>query len=191
MASSCRRRSRISTSPASSLPRTPPRMRAQQRASTCSTASPTKPTWRKLGPVDVIVLLDVIEHLPDPPRDARAVRAASHSRRHHRDHHRRFRLALCAARRHRLAADDAAAASVVLHAREPEAARRHARHAARGRDHPWKIVPVSLILFQLRRMLGLRRAAKPPRAMSACRSTCSTPCASCCRSRRHERPPLR
>jgi hypothetical protein len=26
-------------------------------------------------------------------------------------------------------------------------------------DHPWKIVPLSLIVFQLRRMLGLRTAA--------------------------------
>jgi hypothetical protein len=25
-------------------------------------------------------------------------------------------------------------------------------------DHPWKIVPASLIVFQLRRMLGLRSA---------------------------------
>src|SRR5262249_2255857 len=28
-------------------------------------------------------------------------------------------------------------------------------------DHPWKIVPVSLITFQLRRMLGLRPAGTP------------------------------
>jgi hypothetical protein len=27
-------------------------------------------------------------------------------------------------------------------------------------DHPWKIVPASLILFQLRRMLGLRPLAR-------------------------------
>jgi hypothetical protein len=26
-------------------------------------------------------------------------------------------------------------------------------------DHPWKIVPASLIAFQLRRMLGLRSAS--------------------------------
>jgi len=28
-------------------------------------------------------------------------------------------------------------------------------------DHPWKIVPLSLILFQLRRMLGLRIEPAP------------------------------
>ena len=26
-------------------------------------------------------------------------------------------------------------------------------------DHPWKIVPASLIVFQLRRMLGMRSAS--------------------------------
>jgi hypothetical protein len=28
-------------------------------------------------------------------------------------------------------------------------------------DHPWKIVPASLIVFQLRRMLGMRSASTP------------------------------
>ena len=28
-------------------------------------------------------------------------------------------------------------------------------------DHPWKLVPLSLIAFQLRRMLGLRPTAQP------------------------------
>jgi hypothetical protein len=49
-------------------------------------------------------------------------------------------------------------------------------------DHPWKIVPASLIAFQLRRMLGLRSASIASASPSAFPSTCSTPCASCCES---------
>jgi len=30
-------------------------------------------------------------------------------------------------------------------------------------DHPWKIVPASLIVFQLRRMLGMRSASTASR----------------------------
>jgi SAM-dependent methyltransferase len=111
--------------------------------------------FRRLGPVDVIVLLDVIEHLPDP----RQVLALC----------RRFLnpggfvvittgdfgslAARLAGARWRLMTPPqhlwfftvpglrALAADVGL----------STVHV----DHPWKLVPVSLIAFQLRRMLGL------------------------------------
>jgi len=34
-------------------------------------------------------------------------------------------------------------------------------------DHPWKIVPISLIMFQLRRMLHLSARAQSPAARAA------------------------
>jgi SAM-dependent methyltransferase len=111
---------------------------------------------RQIGQVDVIVMLDVIEHLPEP----------------------RETLALC---RQQLkpggiivitTGDFASFAARLAGARwrlmtppqhlwffTPESLRRlstglglHVEHL----DHPWKIVPLSLIAFQLRRMLGLR-----------------------------------
>ena len=117
---------------------------------------------QRLGPADVIVLLDVIEHLPDPPAT----------------------LALC--ERHlnpggvivlttgdfgslyaRLAGTGWRLMTPPQHLWffTPESLKRlGAKLGLRllAADHPWKIVPLSLILFQLRRMLGLRARGKPP-----------------------------
>jgi SAM-dependent methyltransferase len=114
----------------------------------------------QLGMVDVIMLLDVIEHLPDP--------AAT--------------LALC--RRHLnpdgiivITTGDFASLYARLagaHWRlmtppqhlwffTPDSLRRLAGALGfrlEACDHPWKIVPLSLILFQLRRMLGIARPGK-------------------------------
>jgi SAM-dependent methyltransferase len=117
-----------------------------------------------LGQMDVIVLLDVIEHLPNP-RDT---------------------LKLCAQHLNPggiivLTTGDFAS----LYARwagphwrlmtppqhlwffTPESMRRLAGALGltlESLDHPWKVVPLSLIAFQVRRMLGLR-----PRARAASR----------------------
>jgi SAM-dependent methyltransferase len=115
-----------------------------------------------IGMLDVIVLLDVIEHLPDP----------------------RATLALCA--RHLnpggiivLTTGDFAsltARAAGAHWRlmtppqhlwyfTPASLRRLAPSlglALERCDHPWKLVPLSLIVFQLRRMLGLPRARSAP-----------------------------
>jgi SAM-dependent methyltransferase len=113
---------------------------------------------RQIGPVDVIVLLDVIEHLPDP----------------------RETLALC---RRQLnpggiivvtTGDFGSLAAKLAGTRwrlmtPPQHLwffTRQSMHrlasglglAVEHLDHPWKIVPLSLISFQLRRMLGLRTA---------------------------------
>ena len=112
----------------------------------------------QIGAVDVITLLDVIEHLPDP----------------------RATLALCA--RHLnpggiivITTGDFAS----LYARLAGARWRlmtppqHLWYFTRASmeriaqslglrivafDHPWKVVPLSLIVFQIRRMLGFRSA---------------------------------
>jgi SAM-dependent methyltransferase len=113
---------------------------------------------RQIGPVDVIVLFDVIEHLPDP----------------------RETLALC--RRHLnpggiiviTTGDFGSLAARLTGARwrlmtPPQHlwffTRQSMHRLAFGLglgvehlDHPWKIVPLSLIVFQLRRILGLRPA---------------------------------
>jgi SAM-dependent methyltransferase len=113
-------------------------------------------TLQRIGQVDVIVLFDVIEHLPQP----------------------RETLALC--RDHLnpggiiviTTGDFGSAAARLTGARwrlmtPPQhlwfftQASMHRISAALGLalehvDHPWKIVPASLIIFQLRRMLGLR-----------------------------------
>jgi SAM-dependent methyltransferase len=118
----------------------------------------------ELGMMDVIVLLDVIEHLPDP--------AAT--------------LKLCA---HKLNPGGIIVITTgdfaSLYARiagphwrlmtPPQHLWFFTPASLRGLagalglavatcDHPWKIVPLSLILFQLRRMLGLRRGRTRPRA---------------------------
>jgi len=114
---------------------------------------------RQIGPVDVIVLFDVIEHLPEP----------------------RETLALC--RRHLnpggiiviTTGDFGSLAAKLTGTRwrlmtPPQHLwffTRQSMHrlasglglAVEHLDHPWKIVPLSLIVFQLRRMLGLRTGA--------------------------------
>ncbi len=119
---------------------------------------------RRLGDMDVIVLLDVIEHLPAP----------------------RETLALCA--RHlspggiivittgdfgslsaRLAGAGWRLMTPPQHlwffTRESMSRLAASLDLRIERvDHPWKIVPLALILFQLKRMLGLRPAA--PSSMS-------------------------
>jgi 2-polyprenyl-3-methyl-5-hydroxy-6-metoxy-1,4-benzoquinol methylase len=113
----------------------------------------------RIGHVDVIVLFDVVEHLPQP----------------------RETLTLC--RQHLnpggivviTTGDFASAAARLMGAHwrlmtppqhlwffTGESLRRMAAElglAVEHLDHPTKIVPASLILFQLRRMLGLRGAA--------------------------------
>lgn len=114
---------------------------------------------RRIGHVDVIVLFDVIEHLPDP----------------------RETLALCCQYLNPggiivITTGDFGSAVARLAGVKwrlmtppqhlwfftPESMRRMSASlglAVEHVDHPWKIVPVSLITFQLRRMLGLRSAA--------------------------------
>lgn len=113
-----------------------------------------------IGMVDVIVLLDVIEHLPDP----------------------RETLSLCASHLNPsgiiviTTGDFASLAARVAGAHwrlmtppqhlwyfTPESLRRLAPSLGLSLaryDHPWKLVPLSLINFQLRRMLGLPQARK-------------------------------
>lgn len=117
-------------------------------------------TLARLGTMDVIVLLDVIEHLPDPDGT----------------------LALCA--RHLrpggillLTTGDfgsplARLAGASWRLMTPpqhlwfftaESIRHLSTHlglTVEALDHPWKLVPASLVLFQLGRMFG-RRAAAP------------------------------
>jgi SAM-dependent methyltransferase len=119
----------------------------------------------QLGMFDVIVLLDVIEHLPEP--DAT--------------------LELCA--RHlnpggvllittgdfgstyaRLAGPRWRLMTPPQHLwyftrNSIERMVRPLRLQLESFDHPWKIVPVSLIVFQVRRMFGLRAAASAPSHM--------------------------
>jgi SAM-dependent methyltransferase len=113
---------------------------------------------RQVGPVDVIALFDVIEHLPDP----------------------RGTLALCerwlnpggimvittgdfGALVARLAGARWRLMTPPQHLWFFTVPSMRALSSGLGLslahvDHPWKIVPVSLILFQLQRMLGLRPA---------------------------------
>jgi SAM-dependent methyltransferase len=115
----------------------------------------------KIGHVDVIVLFDVIEHLPDP----------------------RETLDLC--RQHLnpggiivITTGDFASPVAKLTGVKwrlmtppqhlwfftPESVRRLSTSLGLSMasvDHPWKTVPASLIAFQLRRMLGLRAVGSP------------------------------
>jgi SAM-dependent methyltransferase len=126
-------------------------------------------TLRAIGPLDVVVLFDVIEHLPEP----------------------RETLAVC---RRQLnpggiivitTGDFGSMAARLTGARwrlmtppqhlwffTHESIRRLAAGlglVVEHVDHPWKIVPASLIIFQLRRMLGLG-----PRTMASI-SRCGIP----------------
>ncbi len=116
---------------------------------------------RRIGHVDVIVLLDVVEHLPDPratlvlchqhlnPGGIIVITTGDFS----------SALARLAGVKWRLMTPPQH-----LWFFTPESMRRLSaglgltlEHA----DHPWKIVPASLIAFQLRRMLGFRGAGLP------------------------------
>jgi SAM-dependent methyltransferase len=121
-------------------------------------------TLQRLGPMDVIVLLDVIEHLPDP----------------------RATLRLCAGHLRpggiivlttgdfsslyaRLAGTHWRLMTPPQHLWffTPDSMRGLAGAlglTVESLDHPWKLVPLSLITFQLRRMLGL--GAQPGRTAS-------------------------
>jgi 2-polyprenyl-3-methyl-5-hydroxy-6-metoxy-1,4-benzoquinol methylase/predicted RNA-binding Zn-ribbon protein involved in translation (DUF1610 family) len=115
-----------------------------------------QPTLSVLGNADVFVLLDVIEHLPDPYETLR----------------------LCAQHLNPggviviTTGDFASPVARITGAAwrlmtppqhlwffTPESIRRMSARLAlsvQSLGHPWKLVPVSLLLFQLRRMLGLR-----------------------------------
>jgi SAM-dependent methyltransferase len=115
-----------------------------------------KPTLRRLGRKDVIVLLDVIEHLADP----------------------RETLRLCAQHLHPngiivVTTGNFGSLYAKVSGRywrlmtppqhlwffTPESMRHLANALGLqliSLDHPWKFVPLSLVAFQLRRMLGLR-----------------------------------
>jgi SAM-dependent methyltransferase len=120
----------------------------------------------QVGPLDVIVLLDVIEHLPDP----------------------RATLALCA--RHLapggiivVTTGDFASAYARFsgHRWRLMTPPQHLWYFTRASmerlsqslglrleafDHPWKIVPTSLIVFQFKRMLGIRPSSSETTAAS-------------------------
>jgi SAM-dependent methyltransferase len=115
-------------------------------------------TLRSIGPVDIIVMLDVIEHLPQP-RETLALC------------HRQLRpggiLVLTTGDFGSLAAKVAGVRWRLM--TPPQHLwffTRESMHRLAGGigfrvehvDHPWKIVPASLIVFQLRRMLGMRAA---------------------------------
>ena len=132
---------------------------ARARGLQVTTGVADEVTLGKADPLDVIVLLDVIEHLPDPHGT----------------------LALC--ERHLnpggiivlttgdfgslLARMSGAAWRLMTPPQHlwfftREGMRRLASSLGLGvevYDHPWKVVPLSLIVFQIRRMLGLKPAA--------------------------------
>ena len=93
---------------------------------------------------------------------------------------------VAAAMRRVLEAYDAAATPVVLWPREHHSPGGVARPEGRTRRSPWKIVPPSLIVLQLRLMLHLSVRVSVRLPAPDCRSTCSMPCASCCESRSHD-----
>ena len=123
--------------------------------------APDEDKFRRLGTMDAIVLLDVIEHLPEP----------------------RQTIELCS--RH-LSPGGALLLTTgdfgSLHARIIGAnwrlmtppqhlwffTRESMKRLSKGAglefvscDHPWKIVPLSLILFQLARILGMQPTRRP------------------------------
>lgn len=116
-------------------------------------------TLAPLGTFDVIVLLDVIEHLPDPAAVMQLIAA----------HLKPGGIVVLTT------GDFASLLARALGARwrlmtppqhlwffTPESMRRlgEAQRLTSERiDHPWKTVPLSLVLFQLGRMLGVRAAA--------------------------------
>ncbi len=136
-------------------------------------------TLAGLGTFDVMVLLDVIEHLPDP----------------------RQTLSLC--HQHLspngiivITTGDFASLGARLAGRNwrlmtppqhlwfftPASIGRLSQSlglALESCDHPWKLVPLSLVTFQLRRILGAKPTMPSREAASACPLTCSTRCVAC------------
>jgi SAM-dependent methyltransferase len=128
----------------------------RQRGLPVLTGVADEAAFAKLGRFDVIVLLDVIEHLPDPART----------------------LALCGRHLDRegvivITTGDFASLYARLSGRNwrlmtppqhlwyftPKSMARLSASVGLGGgvcDHPWKLVPISLISFQLARMLGMR-----------------------------------
>src|SRR5262249_13181006 len=136
---------------------------ARQHGLHVTTGVADEDTLASLGRQDVIVLLDVIEHLPSPQET----------------------LALCTRQLNPggiiviTTGDFASLYARLAGARwrlmtppqhmwffTPESIRRLAQSlglTVESVDHPWKLVPLSLISFQLRRLLGLRTHAMPSR----------------------------
>lgn len=130
----------------------------RQRALNVLTGVPDEIKLSRLGPMDVIVLLDVIEHLPDSQET----------------------LALCGRYLNPggiIVITTGDFGSVYARLSGPrwrlmtppqhlwffnsESMRELSRSLGlklEACDHPWKLVPLSLIGFQIRRMLGLRRS---------------------------------
>ncbi len=120
-----------------------------------------EPTLQRLGSFDVIVMLDVIEHLPDPvdmlrllgrhlaPSGIVVITTGDFGSLVARLSGKRWRLMTPPQHLWFFTPDSLARMA------------RSAGLACESVDHPWKIVPLSLVLFQLRRMLGLRRRARP------------------------------
>jgi 2-polyprenyl-3-methyl-5-hydroxy-6-metoxy-1,4-benzoquinol methylase len=119
------------------------------------------PTLDRLGSFDVIVMLDVIEHLPDPlamvdllgrhlaPGGIIVITTGDFG----------SLVARLAGRHWRLMTPPQhlwffTGESLARMARSAGLACEHL-------DHPWKIVPLSLVRFQLRRMLGLPQRTQP------------------------------
>jgi SAM-dependent methyltransferase len=115
----------------------------------------------RLGAMDVIVMLDVLEHLPDPlatltlcrrhlnPGGALVITTGDFASLYARVAGAHWRL--MTPPQH-------------LWFYTPESLRRLARAAGlrvEASAHPWKLVPLSLIAFQLRRMLGLAASPRP------------------------------
>jgi SAM-dependent methyltransferase len=120
-----------------------------------------EPTLQRLGSFDVIVMLDVIEHLPDPqnmlrllgrhlaPRGIIVITTGDFG----------SLVARLCGRYWRLMTPPQH-----LWFFTPDSLARMARSVDLDFEHiahPWKIVPLSLVLFQLRRMLGLPKRARP------------------------------
>jgi SAM-dependent methyltransferase len=118
-------------------------------------------TLQRLGTFDVIVMLDVIEHLPDPhgmlrllarhlaPGGLVVITTGDFG----------SLVARVAGRHWRLMTPPQhlwffTGASLFGMGRSAGLDGEHI-------DHPWKIVPLSLVLFQLRRMLGLSQRSRP------------------------------
>jgi SAM-dependent methyltransferase len=118
-------------------------------------------TLGRLGSFDAIVMLDVIEHLPDPldmlrllgrhlaPGGIMVITTGDFGSLAARLLGKRWRLMTPPQHLWFFTPDSLAGMA------------RSAGLACEHVDHPWKIVPLSLVLFQLRRMLGLSQSAQP------------------------------